>query len=100
MKLKFTRSAEAEYLAVIDYIRQRNPKAANDFRRQTGQTFGRLETFPNSGRTLPEFPHLEYREVIVQPYRFFYRVADDSTVLVVAVWHSAQLPQLPEDESG
>ena len=45
---------------------------------------------------LPEFPDLAFREVIVPPYRFFYRVRDDA-VWVVAAWHSAQLPGEPED---
>jgi len=47
-------------------------------------------------RVLPEFPDLAFREVIVPPYRFFYRVKDDA-VWVVAAWHSAQLPGEPED---
>jgi plasmid stabilization system protein ParE len=51
-------------------------------------------TFPESGRFLPEFPDLPYREVIITPYRFFY-LATKSAVWVVAVWHSAQLPERP-----
>jgi plasmid stabilization system protein ParE len=54
----------------------------------------RLERFPASGRVLPEFPDLPYREVIVSPYRFFYRIAG-KTVWVVAVWHGAQIPEEP-----
>jgi plasmid stabilization system protein ParE len=45
---------------------------------------------------LPEFPDTHYREVIVAPYRFFYRVKDN-VVWIVAVWHGAQIP---EDLSG
>ena len=51
--------------------------------------------FTPSGRVLPEFPRLPYREVVVAPYRFFYRVAD-RTVWIVAVWHGAQIPQEPK----
>jgi toxin ParE1/3/4 len=54
----------------------------------------RLEQFPESGRVLPEFPDLPYREVIVAPYRFFYRVAGE-TAWVVGVWHGAQIPEEP-----
>jgi toxin ParE1/3/4 len=32
----------------------------------------------------------------LSPYRFFYRVVDD-TVWIVAVWHARQLPQEPDD---
>ena len=51
-----------------------------------------LRKFPQSGRALPEFPDLPFREVIVTPYRFFYRVKGKN-VWIVAVWHSAQLPE-------
>ena len=43
---------------------------------------------------VPEFPDLPYREVIVEPYRFFYRI-EEATVWVVAVWHGAQPPEEP-----
>ena len=39
-------------------------------------------------------PDLPYREVIVSPYRFFYRIKE-ATVWVVAVWHGAQPPEEP-----
>ncbi|MEK6776027.1 MAG: type II toxin-antitoxin system RelE/ParE family toxin [bacterium] len=53
-----------------------------------------LRKFPHSGRALPEFPELPFREVIVAPYRFFYRVKE-KTVWIVAVWHGAQLADEP-----
>jgi plasmid stabilization system protein ParE len=54
----------------------------------------RLEDFPESGRTIPEFPELPFREVIISPYRFFYKITGD-VVWIVAVWHVAQLPKPP-----
>jgi len=54
----------------------------------------RLNKFPGSGRPLPEFPELSFRDVIVNPYRFFYKVKDKN-VWIVAVWHGAQLPDEP-----
>ena len=55
----------------------------------------RLTRYPQSGRKIPEFPELAHREVIVPPYRFFYRVGKP-TVWIVAVWHGAQLPVSPQ----
>lgn len=43
---------------------------------------------------MPEFPDLPYREIIVSPYRFFYRIKD-ATVWVVEVWYGAQPPAEP-----
>jgi plasmid stabilization system protein ParE len=39
-----------------------------------------------------------YREVIVSPYRFFYRVKKN-VVWIVAVWHGAQLPDSPAEDA-
>ncbi|MCU0663709.1 MAG: type II toxin-antitoxin system RelE/ParE family toxin [Myxococcota bacterium] len=79
---------------MLEYIRWDKPAAAARFRKRAERALRRLETFPESGRRLPEFPGLPYREVIVVPYRFFYRV-EKQIVWVVAVWHGAQLPETP-----
>ena len=94
MKLRFTPAGRAQFLAALDYIRRDNPGAAMRFRKGSEKTLRRLLRFPNSGRLIPEFPELPHREVIVSPYRFFYRV-EANVVWVVAVWHGAQLPRRP-----
>lgn len=95
---RFTPSARAQFLAILAYIRRDDRKAALKFRRRAERVLRRLERFPGSGRLIPEFPDLPYREVIVSPYRFFYRV-EGKTVWVVAVWHGAQLPEAPAGHS-
>jgi len=92
MKVKFTPSARVQFLEGLEYIRQDSPSAADHFRKKAEAVLRRLEEFPESGRSIPEFPGLPHREVLVPPYRFFYRVAG-KTVWIVAVWHSAQLPR-------
>ena len=94
MKVRFTPTGRSQFLGVLSYIQRENPQAAVEFRRQAERVLRRLERFPTSGRGIPEFPELPYREVIVAPYRFFYRV-EAKIVWVVAVWHGAQLPDLP-----
>jgi len=94
MKVRFTPSARAQFLSALTYIRQDKLSAATHFRDQAEKTLRRLEDLPESGRIIPEFPELPYREVIVSPYRFFYRIKND-TVWIVAVWHGAQLPKEP-----
>jgi len=91
LKIRFTLSARRQFLEGLEYIRQDNPKAARRFREKAGATLERLREYPESGRSIPEFPELPHREVIVRPYRFFYRVVG-KTVWIVAAWHSAQLP--------
>ncbi|KAF0118447.1 MAG: plasmid stabilization system protein [bacterium] len=99
MKILFTPTARRQFLEAIAYIYQDNPSAAVSFRQKTEKTLSRLRKFPESGRLLPEFPDLPFREVIVRPYRFFYRTKD-KTVWIVAVWHGAQLPDEPERDNG
>ncbi len=41
-------------------------------------------------------PYPPFREIIVSPYRFFYR-EKGKTVWIVAVWHGAQLPEEPNE---
>ena len=94
MRVRFTPAARAQFLAALAYVRRENPRAAAALRQRADDTLRRLEQFPESGRLIPEFPNLPYREVVVRPYRFFYRI-EGSTVWVVAAWHGAQLPKKP-----
>jgi toxin ParE1/3/4 len=94
VNLRFTPSARIQWLTALAYIRWDNPEAAWRFRQRTEKVLRRLEEFPESGRVIPEFPDLPYREVVIAPYRFFYRLKGD-TVWIVAVWHGAQLPKNP-----
>ena len=95
MKVRFTPSARAQFLSALAYIRRDKPSAAISFRNRAETLLLRLEDFPESGRVVPEFPELPYREVIVSPYRFFYRIKGD-IVWIVAVWHGAQIPEEPK----
>ncbi|MEW6519976.1 MAG: type II toxin-antitoxin system RelE/ParE family toxin [Thermodesulfobacteriota bacterium] len=94
MKVQFTPAARAQFLAALAYIQQDKPAAAVSFRKQTEKISRRLEDFPESGRIMPEFPELPHREVIISPYRFFYKIKVD-VVWIVAVWHGTRMPEEP-----
>ena len=59
-----------------------------------GTVSARLTRFPGSGRLIPKFPGRPFREVVVPPYRFFYR-CEDRIIWVVACWQGAQLREEP-----
>ena len=99
MTVHFTPTARLQFLSALAYIRQDNLPAAIHFRKKAELVLRRLEKFPDSGRVIPEFPELPYREVIVAPYRFFYRV-EGRFVWNAAVWHGAQLPGVPSGKKG
>jgi len=94
--VQFTPSARDQFLSALSYIRKEKPSAAEDFRNRAEKVLRRLEDFPESGRLIPEFRDLPYREVIVSPYRFFYKCKND-VVWIVAVWHGAQVPKEPKN---
>jgi len=89
LKIRLTPSARLQFLEALAYIRQDNPLAASKFREEAERVLRRLDEYPESARVIPEFPDLPQREVLVPPYRFFYRV-EKKTVWIVAVWHGAQ----------
>ncbi len=94
MKVQFTPFARNQFLSALSYIKRDKTSAAISFREKAETILRRLETLPESGRIIPEFPELPYREVIVSPYRFFYKIKGN-IVWIVAVWHGALLPKEP-----
>jgi toxin ParE1/3/4 len=94
VKVQFTPSARNQFLSALSFIRRDKPSAAVSFRNRTEKILRRLEDFSESGRIIPEFPELPYREVIISPYRFFYKIKTD-VIWIVAVWHGAQIPKEP-----
>ena len=94
MKVLFTPSAEAELKAILVFVRKESPLGAQKLKAKMKTSLTRLAKFPDSGRSIPEFPDFEGREIIVSPYRFFYQIFED-TIWILAVWHSAQLPKHP-----
>ena len=49
-----------------------------------------IETFPESGRVVPEIESPIYRELIEPPYRIIYRVGRNA-IFLVAIVHSSRV---------
>ena len=94
MRIRFTPSAQSQLKSAVEYIRRDRPSAASAFSKKAKERLSRLVTYPNSGRSVPEYPDSRVREVIVSPYRFFYQLREDG-IWILAVWHEAQLPDDP-----
>ena len=67
MRILFTPTGRRQFLEAIAYIHRDKPSAAVTFRQKAEKSLSRLKKFPESGRPLPEFPELPFREVIVNP---------------------------------
>ena len=92
-----TASAERQLLAALRTIADERPAAAADLLERIERALAQVGKYPESGRRLPEFAESPYREVLVAPYRLFYR-RTDAMVIVVAIWHQAQQPRRPGED--
>ena len=78
--------------SIYDYIARDSHQYARHQVERIHQSKERLLQFPESGRHIPEFPHLPHREVIIDNYRVIYRyIGDIETVLIVTVVHGRQM---------
>jgi len=81
--------AAAVLLSIEEYERSEHEREILRLLARAKKSLRRLAAHQQSGRRIPEFPQLDQREVVVPPYRFFYRV-ERATVWIVSVWHGAQ----------
>lgn len=82
---------------IIETIAADNHAAAQRLAEQIKARTRQLEQFPLSGRHYDWTPRGDVRELVLPPYRIFYRVTDDRQIVrVFRVWHSARgLPEFP-----
>jgi toxin ParE1/3/4 len=99
VEIRFANTAKISLHSAINFIHQDNTAAAANFLERVEKNLRRLEKYPESGRRIPEYPELPYRELLVLPYRFFYKI-DGKNIFIVAVWHTAQIPIEPSKSKG
>ncbi len=77
---------------IYDYIAADSPLYARLQVERITTAVNRLRKFPESGRHLPEFSHLPYREIIVNAYRVIYRFDPETNkVFLVTALHCSRL---------
>ena len=77
---------------IYDYIAHDSPMYAQLTSESIIKSVERLQSFPESGRHLPEFPQLTYREVITGNYRAVYNYnSDNDKVKIITVVHGSRL---------
>lgn len=67
---------------IAEYIAVSNPYAAKQLVENVFGNIQRLGQFPDSGRVPEEISNLNYREVVVNPCRIFYKVGSDSVYIL------------------
>jgi len=92
----WTRPALASLLEIARFIQIDNPSAAQRLASAIKSRVARLQKFPESGRTVPEFPASDLREIIISDYRVIYRyLKAASRVQILVVRHGAQILEPP-----
>ena len=72
---------------IVDYLIEESASAAEKFLDRIEQTVGKLAKHGKTGRVVPELSKhniTRYREVVVSPWRVFYRT-DGKQVYILAV---------------
>jgi toxin ParE1/3/4 len=85
-KILWTSPALDDLRNIRDYVSQDDPAAAKRLAEQIRKGVLRLADHQLSGRVVPELSGIDYREVIVAPYRIVYAVKKDK-VIILRVWH-------------
>ncbi|WP_025674249.1 type II toxin-antitoxin system RelE/ParE family toxin [Salinivibrio socompensis] len=88
-QIVWTEPALADLNDVAEYIVLDNMVAAKALVQAAFAAVERLALFPDSGRVPLELPYLNYREVVVNPCRIFYKQEED-TVFILFVMRSEQ----------
>lgn len=87
--LTWSPEAQRDVESIRTYIAEDSTRYADLVVRRIVATVERLETFPESGRIVPERGDPSIREVLVNPYRVVYRFRG-KTVEIVTVFHASR----------
>jgi toxin ParE1/3/4 len=95
-KLIWSPAARDDLHDIVLFIARDNPDRAMAFGYELISETDRLQTFPESGRAVPEYRNQAIREIIFRPYRIVYRIDRERSLCEIArVWHSARgIPEL------
>lgn len=78
----WTEPALSDLNDIAEYIALENVIAAKQLIQTIFAKVERLNTFPESGRISPELKHLNYREVVINPCRVFYKQNGDKVYIL------------------
>ncbi|MBD5771631.1 type II toxin-antitoxin system RelE/ParE family toxin [Marinomonas colpomeniae] len=67
---------------IADYISLSNQNVAEKLVTSIFETIERLESHPESGKVPAEIPTLNYRKIVVNPCRIFYKFESDKVFIL------------------
>ncbi|MDG1120841.1 MAG: type II toxin-antitoxin system RelE/ParE family toxin [Glaciecola sp.] len=81
-EIVWTSTALDDLNDIAEYIALSNLSAAKKLTQKVFEKISRLEDYPESGKRPQELINLNYREVIVNPCRIFYKVDGDKVYIL------------------
>lgn len=90
----WTEPALSDLENIAEYIALSNVDAAKQFVKTIFNKTERLEQHPMSGRKPSELKSLNYREVIVNPCRIFYKIESDAVYILFVMRQEQELRKL------
>lgn len=88
--VRWTDQAVQDLQSIREFIERDSPRYGRLVAERLFDATSRLETFPMSGRMVPELGREDVREIIVGDYRMVYRLEGELAVLL-AVYRSSML---------
>ena len=95
MKVRYSQRAVADLIGIADYIRERNPRAAEAVAKRIRASIAQLEMFPLIGR-LTDDPGIRLLPIVRYPYLVFYEVGT-AEVVVQHIRHGRRAPPTPSE---
>ena len=89
-EVRWTNQAVGDLQAIRDFIERDSPKYSRLVAERLFNSTERLDTFPLSGRVVPELGRDDIREIIVGEYRLVYRVLPE-VVILLTIFRSSRL---------
>lgn len=87
-KVFWSEAAEGDLKSIIEYIYVDNPQAARGSLKKIKAKTSALCSFPQRGRVVPELKEhgiLQYRELIVPPWRVIYRISGQQVYVLSVI---------------
>jgi plasmid stabilization system protein ParE len=86
----WTDKADEDMEKIIDYWASISENSARLQIKRIFDMVEILETFPRSGRVVPEFGHPQMREHIAGRYRIIYYIVSEARIDILAIHNSAR----------
>ena len=88
--IEWSRRSKRNITEIYRYIERASPQYADRFIDKLLARIYKLENFPESGEVFQQIPGLNLRQIVFGNYRIFFR-SNQSTVLIVSIFHAARL---------